>query len=103
MADAYWMQLGGNLAFALEVGGQIVGIVYWLDPGGVDENQPPEGFELPETGWYFVSTNLPRHPERVARGHELRSDMGEEGLAETVTRALEEVANEVLADEAESG
>jgi hypothetical protein len=31
MADAYWMQLGGNPTFALEVDGRIVGITYWLD------------------------------------------------------------------------
>ena len=96
MADAYWMQLGANLVFALEVGGRIVGIVYWLDTGGFEDAQAAES-PLPETGWYFLSTNLPRNPERVAQGLELTRDMTEEQLGQTVERALEAVTDEVLA------
>jgi hypothetical protein len=94
MADAYWMQLGGNLAFALEVGGRIVGVTYWV------EGLPAEGAEgeapPPESGWFFLATTLPRRPQRVARGLELRRDMTEEEFVQTVEQALEHVANAVL-------
>jgi hypothetical protein len=93
MADAFWMQLGGNLTFALEVGGQIVGIAYWVDPEGLVAQGVDD-----ESGWYFLSTSLPRHPERVAQGLELRRDMTEAEMAQTVQEVLEVVANEVLAE-----
>ena len=40
----------------------------------------------------------PRDPERVAQGLEIRQDMAEEEMAQTVQSALEVVANEVLAE-----
>jgi hypothetical protein len=51
-----------------------------------------------DNGWYFVATARPRDPERIAHGLELRQNMAPEELAETAQWALEEVANEVLAD-----
>ena len=97
MADAYWMQLGGNLTFALEVDGRIVGITYWLDPEALGEtsgSNPP----LPDAGWYFVAVTRPRDPERVAEGLELRQGMAEEEMAQTAQSALGVIANEVLAE-----
>jgi len=97
MAGAFWTQLGGNPTFALEVGGQIVGIVYWLDAealGPAGEGDPA----VPESGWYWVSVNSPRNAHRVAEGLELRKEMREDELARTAEQALETVANEVLAD-----
>jgi hypothetical protein len=97
MADAFWMQLGVQATFALEVGGRIVGIAYWLDAEGL--GQGPGGEAPPtESGWYWVSVTRPREAHRVAEGLELRREMDERELAETAERALEEVANEVLAD-----
>ena len=98
MTDAFWMQLGGNLAFALEVGGQIVGLLYWLDAEGLEREAAAEGADLPASGWYWVSVGRPRHAERVAEGLELRSDMTEEELAATAQAALEDVPSEVIAD-----
>src|SRR5918997_2950903 len=98
MADAYWMQLGTHPTFAFEVDGKIVGVAYWLDAEGLEDVELADGAELPESGWYFVAVNLPRHPERGARGLELRRDMTQEELAHTAERALEVVANEVLAE-----
>jgi hypothetical protein len=37
MADAYWIQLGGNPTFALEVDGRIVGVTYWVDSEALGE------------------------------------------------------------------
>jgi len=99
MADAYWMQLGGHPTFALEVGGQIVGITYWLDAEPLAAQPAQEGTPLPESGWYWIAVNNPRNAHRVAEGYELRVDMTPEALATTAHQALEEVANEVLADE----
>ena len=99
MADAFWMQLGGNPTFALEVGGRIVGLVYWLDAEGLVGQGAGDDPSVPETGWYWVSVNRPRHAHRVAEGLELRKDMTEEQLARTAEEALETAANEVLAEE----
>ena len=99
MTDAFWMQLGGNLAFALEVGGKIVGLLYWLDAEGLErEAAAAEGVDLPASGWYWVSVGRPRNAERVAEGLELRGDMTEEELAAAAQAALEDVASEVIAD-----
>jgi hypothetical protein len=98
MADVFWMQLGGHLVFALDVGGRIAGITYWLEVEGLE---PEEGGALPERGWYWLAVNNPRNAHRVAEGLELRLDMSERELAETAEAALEEVANEVLAEEVE--
>ena len=99
MADAYWMQFGNNPVFAFEVNERMIGVAYWLDAEGLEARElPPEGPPIPESGWYFVAVDLPRHPERVAQGLELRRDMSPEELALTVEQALEEVANEVLPD-----
>jgi hypothetical protein len=97
MADAHWIQLGVSPTFALEVGDQIVGITYWVDAEMLAQGVP-EDAPLPDSGWYFVSVNRPRDPERVAAGLELSRDMTEEQLAETVEQVLEVVANEVLAE-----
>jgi hypothetical protein len=97
MADAYWMQLGGQPTFALEVGGQIVGITYWLYAERLAE-EAGEGSPLADSGWYFLAVTRPREPERVAEGLELRPDMSSEELAETTQDALQVVANEVLAE-----
>jgi hypothetical protein len=99
MADAFWMQLGGNLCFALEVGGQIVGVMYWVDSeaiGDAGEQSPAS-----ESGWYFVAVTRPRDPERVAQGLEIRQEMPQDEMAQTAQHALEVVANEVLAEEGE--
>lgn len=98
MADAFWIQLGGNPTFALEVGGRIIGITYWVDVEGLAAAGAEGGPSLPESGWYFLSVNLPRHPERVAQGLELRRDMTEAELTQTVQDTLEVVANAVLPD-----
>jgi hypothetical protein len=97
MSDAFWVQLGANPTFALEVGGQIVGITYWVDAEALGE-AAGEPSALPESGWYFVAVTRPRDPERVAHGLELRAAMSEEEVARTVQDALEVVANEVLAE-----
>jgi hypothetical protein len=93
MADAYWIQLGGNPTFALEVDGRIVGVTYWLDSealgDGAGEQSAP-----PESGWYFVAVTRPRDPERVAEGLEIREGMAEEEMAQNVHHALEVIANE---------
>jgi hypothetical protein len=98
MADAYWMQLGGNPTFALEVDGRIVGITYWLDSEVFGE-AAGEQSQLSESGWYFVAVTRPRDPERVAEGLEFRQGMAEEEMAQTAQSALEVIANEVLAEE----
>jgi hypothetical protein len=95
--DVFWMQLGGNLAFSLEVGGRIVGIAYWLDTEGLDPAAAEPG-ALPETGWYWVSVSSPRNAHRVAEGLELRREMAEQELADTAQAALEHIATDVLAD-----
>ena len=97
MADAQWIQLGLHPTFALIVGGEIVGITYWVDAEGLAQ-QAPEGAPLPDSGWYYVSILRPWDPERVAEGLEIGPGMAEEQLAETVERALEVVANQVLAE-----
>jgi hypothetical protein len=99
VADAYWMQLGNHPVFAFEVNEQMIGIAYWLDAEAFEGVEPPpEAPPRPESGWYFVAVSQPRFPERVAQGLELRRDMSEEELAQTVQHALEEIANEVLPD-----
>jgi hypothetical protein len=100
MADAFWMQLGGNPTFALEVDGRIVGITYWLDSEALGEAAGEES-PLPESGWYFVAVTRPRDPERVAQGLEIRQDMPQDEMAQTAQHALEVVASEVLAEEGE--
>ena len=40
----------------------------------------------------------PRDPERVAEGLEFRQGMAEEEMAQTAQKALEIIANEVLAE-----
>jgi hypothetical protein len=97
MADAYWMQLGQQPTFVLEVGAQFIGIVYWLDAEGLAAGASDD-VPLPDSGWYFLAVNRPREPERVAQGHDLRPDMSPEELTQTAEAALEWVANEVLAD-----
>ena len=97
MAGARWMQMGGNPCFALEVGGQIVGITYWFDSaalGAGPGEQPPAS----EIGWYFVPVTRPRDPKRVAQGLEIRRDMARKEMAQTALSALEVVAKEVLAE-----
>jgi hypothetical protein len=97
MGEAYWMQFGGYPVFAFEVNGQMIGVAYWLDAESLQGSEAaPEDPPPPESGWYFVAASQPRHPERVARGLELRRDMSGEELSHTVEQALEEVANEVL-------
>ena len=98
MADAFWMQLGANPTFALEVGGQIVGITYWVQVEAIGDAAGDQS-SAPESGWYFVAVTRPTGPERVAQGLELKAEMSEEEVAETVQDALEMVANEVLAGE----
>ena len=102
MADAYWMQLGNHPTFALEVGGRLVGLTYWLDAEGL-AGAAPAGGQAPESGWYWVSVSRPREVHRVAHGLELSADMPEEELARTAEQALEAVANEVLAEGPGSG
>ncbi|CAA9489789.1 MAG: hypothetical protein AVDCRST_MAG45-678 [uncultured Solirubrobacterales bacterium] len=97
MTNAYWMQLGNHPVFAFEVNERMIGITYWLDAEAFEGVEPPpEAPPVPESGWYFVAVNQPRYPERVALGLELRRDMSDEELAQTVHQALEGVANEVL-------
>ena len=98
MADAYWMQLGAQPTFVLEVAGQMLGLVYWLDAEALAGSAGEEG-SPPASGWYFLAVARPRQPERVAEGLELRPEMSPEELANTVEAALELVANEILADE----
>ena len=97
MADAYWIQLGGNPTFALEVDGRIVGITYWLDSEAIGDGAGEQS-ALPESGWYFVAVTRPRDPERVAEGLEIREGMAEEEMAQNVHNALELIANEVVAE-----
>ena len=97
MADAYWIQLGGNPTFALEVDGRIVGITYWLDSEALGDGAGEQS-ALPESGWYFVAVTRPRDPERVAEGLEFRQGMTEEEMAQTAQSALEVIADEVLAE-----
>jgi hypothetical protein len=97
MADAHWIQLGVYPTFALVVGGEIAGAAYWVDAQGLAQ-QAPEGAALPDSGWYFVPAKRPWDPGRVAQGLELRPDMTEELVADTVEQALEVIANEVLAE-----
>ena len=97
MADAYWMQLGGNPTFALEVDGRIVGITYWLDSEVLGE-AAGEQSPLPESGWYFVAVTRPRDPERVAEGLEFKQGMSEEDMAQAAQDALEVADDEVLAE-----
>ena len=75
MADAYWLQLGGN-PIALEVDRRIVGITYWLDSEALGDGAGEQS-ALPESGWYFVAVTRPRDPERVAAGLEIREGMEE--------------------------
>jgi len=98
MADAFWMQLGANPTFALEVNGQIVGITYWVEAGGPGGEGVAEDLPASESAWYWVSVGRPRNHHRVARGLELRLDMSEEELAQTVQDMLEVAASEVLAE-----
>jgi hypothetical protein len=98
MADAFWMQLGANMTFALGVEEKIIGITYWVDAEGLGAEGAEESSSLPESGWYFVSVDLPSHPERVAQGLELSRDMTEAELAQTVQDTLEVVANAVLVE-----
>ena len=98
MGDAGWIQLGVYPTFALVVGPEIAGVIYWVDAEEL-ARQAPEDAPIPDSGWYFVSVKRPWEPERVAQGLELGPDMGEEEVAETLEQALEVVANEVLAEE----
>ena len=95
MVDAFWMQLGAT-TFALEVGEQIVGNLFWLNAeliaGDGRADRPIE------TGWYWVSVGRPRKLHRVARGLELREEMAEEEVTGTVQKVLAAGANEVLAE-----
>ena len=96
MADAYWIQLGGNPTFALEVDRRIVGITYWLDSEALRDGAGEQS-ALPESGCYFVAVTRPRDPERVAEGLEIREGMAEEVMP-NVHNALELIADEVVAE-----
>jgi hypothetical protein len=97
MADAFWRQLGGNPCFVLQVGGQIVGITYWVDAEAIGRGVSEQSPTPAESGWYFVAVTRPRDPERVAQGLEIRRDMPRKEMAQIAQNALEVVSNEVLA------
>jgi hypothetical protein len=92
------MQLVPTRSSPSKSGGRSSASPYWLDTEGLVAEGGADPPAIADSRWYFVATTRPRDPERVARGLELGPEMSPEDLAETAQAALEEVANEVLAD-----